>query len=1336
MPGKVSIGKPINKPHMNLEQRLKSYRMSHVSMRRGRHGFALVTVLTLMVLLTLLALGLLTLASVSLRNTDVNEAKATARANARLSVLIAIGELQKHAGQDKRITTNGTFDSSATTTGSYGKLPEDVANPWLTGIWEREDKPLDPNESGFEPHPVAAGKTRWIVSGNEGASITTPNTIIPDPTDSDSPSVWLLHNYLTDAGIAATEAAQLSVKVPLVKVNGGAYGYWVSDESQKAAVDPFRHDIGDFAGHSKPPSETELARLRMASDSASINRMDGLNALPAGDSIDWRRLFTVGALELAPGTTSSAIRAGIAANFHSLAAVSDGVQSDAKLGGLKRDLTMAFESEDAVFNKDTFFTREGQMKGSNSDDSGATLSDFNFVNSTGSLTEAFSHEMIYYQDSDDEPLSFKAPSGSGGSFIRLPTWHALRDFYRAYKEISNPDTSPSLVARPTGMDFSSATSEISGAYHYIARGNTGMDADSINTRFKYPSGTRGGSVLINPTTAGFKPVVARLQIGYSFISGTGSDGNSAPRTSKVKLVADPIVTLWNPYNTKISVTGFSLNTWLPDMMVVIEKQENYKANRTYAPGDQCVASGMVYEAKTTTTDSPLVNQAAWEKKPNQDGWILASNARVENISKNYGGSDMTLTLANGGSFSMEPGELVVFSPNTTTPKDYTGSSGWKFDMERGWNEEGGIAFDRLRVDTVNRTQRGSGDPASANWDATPFGNDPRSQVWVDPDANVRMTIEPYRSWGTSYVADDPFGFVARYPEGGFRISSGKGGYPAVSNKLGQSDSLTGDNEGMPYTESVKVSGSNSSANTRSGFGITAHYGAKNFIGTHDGVFGNEAPNPGMSDVFSVTELSPTNKRWIGSFDWYLRNEADIDSYPVVMGKTNPRFDFNNTGLDSELHPYGRVAVMPFQLLFRRETSPKNMTNLDSSGRGFWGPSNTASGESFIPMFEIPAAPLASLGQFQHFQASPLDHDPAYIIANSDVSPAISKDAASDVRRNRTYVDRSWYTNEVLFDSFFLSTLRPSDINSVIDDSKPLRNARFKFITESEARASIKTRLTDTSEMIHEKVAANLLVRGSFNVNSTSVQAWKAFLAGAHGIKVAIARPGSAITLEATDGVPISRTTTPNGGKGDLWRGYRELDDDELTRLSKEIVNQVRLRGPFLSLSDFVNRRLENDDTGDGGALQIAIRDAGLNDVFSTSIDTSTFTRVNSETGNNKNYPFPEQAVGPIAQGAAPGFIQQGDLLQTIAPALTVRGDTFLIRGYGEARSKTGEVLSRAWCEVTVQRTPRYVAHTDDENATNADQPWTATADLKSQVNRTFGRRFSVISFRWLNSHEI
>jgi hypothetical protein len=90
-------------------------------------------------------------------------------------------------------------------------------------------------------------------------------------------------------------------------------------------------------------------------------------------------------------------------------------------------------------------------------------------------------------------------------------------------------------------------------------------------------------------------------------------------------------------------------------------------------------------------------------------------------------------------------------------------------------------------------------------------------------------------------------------------------------------------------------------------------------------------------------------------------------------------------------------------------------------------------------------------------------------------------------------------------------------------------------------------------------------------------------------------------------------------------------------------------------------------------------------------------------------------------------VKQGDLLTTLGPLVNVRGDTFVIRGYGEARDPSGKsVLARSWCEAVVQRVPDFVDPSDEAHVTAP----------KSKMNLNFGRRFNIVSFRYLDPKEI
>ena len=431
------------------------------------------------------------------------------------------------------------------------------------------------------------------------------------------------------------------------------------------------------------------------------------------------------------------------------------------------------------------------------------------------------------------------------------------------------------------------------------------------------------------------------------------------------------------------------------------------------------------------------------------------------------------------------------------------------------------------------------------------------------------------------------------------------------------------------------------------------------------------------------------------------------------------------------------------------------------GRAYFGGGMSAqTGNTAVITHSIPRAPVFSLGAFQHSMANGFDWFgkdwgfrrgmfpiTAQAIGNSLAYPIIEPEKMwARMAGGQVAADHSYLANRRLWDDYFLSSIAPGTSPSsrsqrdVAEDFfnllEPLPNRRY-LAEPATSADDLMSKLFDgdlPTPDAHEIAAAHLRVEGLFNVNSTSLEAWKSVLSSLRESKPPVQSTGGDQSIGAIgQGTDSGALLTPvnlvmaGDDKPDVldpqqWIGRRLLTDDQVESLAREIVKQVRKRGPFLSLADFVNRRLDTDpDLARAGTLQAAIDapDCLVNEAFNQ--------RNESELSGEAFLEFAKAETGPLSTGI-PGVVKQGDLLTSLAPFISVRSDSFLIRAYGESIAKNGRVTARAWCEATVRREATYLD--------GADEPHLAPPDLTSPINREMGRRFTITSFRWMNQDEI
>lgn len=528
---------------------------------------------------------------------------------------------------------------------------------------------------------------------------------------------------------------------------------------------------------------------------------------------------------------------------------------------------------------------------------------------------------------------------------------------------------------------------------------------------------------------------------------------------------------------------------------------------------------------------------------------------------------------------------------------------------------------------------------------------------------------------------------------------------------------------------------------------------------------------------TLEELS-TGDKWpicIFTFGMKTALDAQFDAIPASgrgtrgKGRAMLRFNPGTNSYDLGKLEDGMVRASPLQVGMRKINSLSDLAiECDLNGLGYYGASySSRDGVSQVIGHSLATEPMISLGAFQNsfaegvaylgttnatkvFQA-PLPSI-QHAISNSFAPSVMASDKVISTIAGRNAADHSYLTNLALWDDWFFSSIAPqtapayksagayaeqkSRLENFLKQTEALPNSRFlpsTGYTDEAVKKIFPTAKPATDA--HQRSASLILVDGMFNVNSTSVPAWKAFLAGLKESSVPVRdvlSGGKEPDLVSTTKTPVTGLLTPGGGEipdntladpksPEQWVGFRALSDTQIDELATAIVKQVRLRGPFTSLADFVNRRPgTNTDLALSGALQSALDDEDV------SINASFRQGERSlSLADTAGFEFPEAEAGPKDVGS-PGYVKQADLLTPLGPLISVRGDTFLIRAYGESRDETGKLLARAWCESTVRRVPEYVDP--------ADEPHIASPT--SGANRSFGRKFETVTFRWLSPEEI
>jgi hypothetical protein len=449
--------------------------------------------------------------------------KARSRLNATMAARLALAHLQQAAGPDVRSTATGELACTPAPVSPYDPnlawslRPGQGQRHW-TGVW-RTDKPEEPPQ--------------WLISGRGGkplddsipyllqtislAGATDYDAGYWAPWQTDHPLAYSAGGNEAFATLVGNGTATLDIgpdglmgtsddidgrvalpKVPLPGAGPnsttGNFAYWIGDEGVKAAL---------HLNETRDPAKAAPASLTTTTALRAPGRR-GTELLLGHKSVDpyvatRPAMVSAATLPLLTGyDVNDPAANGQPAHklsFHHHTLWSAGVVADSYRGGLRRDLSLAFEMDDAQFDKSDFGSGAGNA----------------------SVTEAYTADMLLgkrrswfpdYGDAKVNPGFISSPDprprvwvpmyetnadnpgrnlGNAGTkylpwmpvFIREdemgqpltdtsrapptttvnalwdkqprrlvgPLWHLVRDYYRLYKDVDWAGNEPALGAR-------------------------------------------------------------------------------------------------------------------------------------------------------------------------------------------------------------------------------------------------------------------------------------------------------------------------------------------------------------------------------------------------------------------------------------------------------------------------------------------------------------------------------------------------------------------------------------------------------------------------------------------------------------------------------------------------------------------------------------------------------------------------------------------------------------------------------------------------------------------------------------------------------------------------